>query len=76
MSLMTLKKMRFANEWKKGKKNVERLLKKISYWKKKKKQEEFKENEGTYWKGLGELNKQFKANKKVKKEAKKCPKEL
>ena len=38
---------------------------------KKKKKEEFKENEEVYWKRLGELNKQFKANKKAKKEAKK-----
>ena len=39
--------------------------------KKKKKQEEFKENEGIYWKRLGEFNRQFKANKKPEKEAKK-----
>ena len=39
--------------------------------KKKKKPEEFKENEEVYWKRLGELHKQFKANKKAKKEAKK-----
>ena len=39
--------------------------------KKKEKQEEFNENEAAYWKSLGELNKQFKANKKAKKEANK-----
>ena len=39
--------------------------------KKKEKQEEFNENEAAYWKRLGELNKQFKANKKAKKEANK-----
>ena len=39
--------------------------------KKKEKQEEFNENEAAYWKRLGKLNKQFKANKKAKKEANK-----
>ena len=39
--------------------------------KKKEKQEEFNENEAAYWNRLGELNKQFKANKKAKKEANK-----
>ena len=39
--------------------------------KKKEKQEELNENEAAYWKRLGELNKQFKANKKAKKEANK-----
>ena len=44
--------------------------------KKKKKQEEFKENEAAYWKRLGELNKQFKANKKPKKKLKNCLRQL
>ena len=39
--------------------------------KKEKKQEELKESKEAYWKHSDELNKQFKANKKAKKEAKK-----
>ena len=38
--------------------------------KKKKKQEQLKEKEEFYWKRLGELNKQFKADKKAKKRSK------
>ena len=55
---------------KKEKKNIE-VAEKNKLLKKKKKQEEFKENEAAYWKRLGELNQQFNANKKAKKEAKK-----
>lgn len=44
--------------------------------KKRKKQEQSKENEKAYWKRLAELNTQFKANKKAKKEAKESHKQL
>ena len=56
---------------KKRKEKRREVAEKNKLLKKKKKQEEFKENEEVYWKRLGELNKQFKANKKAKKEAKK-----
>ena len=72
MILMTLKKMKFASALKNENKKEERLLKKQAFFKKeKRKQEQFKESEQAYWKRLGELNKQIKANKRVKKEAKK-----
>ena len=56
---------------KKRKEKPREVAEKNKLLKKKKKQEEFKENEEVYWKRLGELNKQFKVNKKAKKEAKK-----
>ena len=59
----------FVHVWKRERKNVGKWLTKINCLKKKKKQEGFKENEEVYWKRLGELNKQFKANKKAKKKS-------
>ena len=56
---------------KKRKEKRREVAEKNKLLKKKKKQEEFKENEEVYSKRLGELNKQFKPNKKAKKEAKK-----
>lgn len=71
LSLMTSKKVRSVNVLKKRKEKCRQVAETNKLLKKKKKQEEFKESEEAYWKRLGELNKQFKANKKDKKEAKK-----
>lgn len=71
LSLMTSKKVRSVNVLKKRKEKCRQVAETNKLLKKKKKQEEFKKSEEAYWKRLGELNKQFKANKKDKKEAKK-----
>ena len=57
---MMSKKLRFE----KRKEKRREVAEKNKLLKKKKKQEE---NEEVYWKRLGELNKQFKANKEAKK---------
>ena len=71
LSLMTSKKVRSVNVLKKRKEKCRQVAETNKLLKKKKKQEEFKKSEEAYWKRLGELKKQFKANKKDKKEAKK-----
>lgn len=56
----------------KRKEKRRQVAKKNKLLKKRKKQEEFNKNKEPYWKHLGELNKQFKTSKKLKKKLKKC----